>query len=591
VNVPNHLAKVFNDAALRRLAGAESYARGLDYFSHGHVESLEEWEGTIQAIVRGSQEYSVRLAVDDGVADYACDCPVGSDSSFCKHCVAAALAWLKPTAEPKKSGRGKAKPVKLADVRKILQTEDKDALVQLLLDWAKDDDRLRERLILHAARRSGPSTGATAVRQAFEKAVRVRDFMSSRETTSWARGVHRVIDSIEQLLNDGHAAAVIELCESALQSLIGAMYSIDDSDGQFAPLRERLQTIHYGACEEARPDPAQLAARLLNFELHGNFDVFYGAASQYAEILGPTGLKVYRKLVEAEWEKVPARTAKDKHSDLHQYLTITHIMESLAKESRDIKQLVAVMCRDLSSAYAYLKIAGVYQDAGQHDKALLWAEKGLKAFPEHTDRGLREFAADEYHRLGRHDDAMQLTWTAFSERPNLEIFKTLEMHAKRAGAWPEWRDRALAETRQGIAKAKENERRQPQPRWMQADVNHSVLVEVFLYEGAPEAAWQEALVGGCSTSIWLRLAAVREKEHPEDAAPIYLKQAEAAIAQTGNGRYEEPVDLLIRAAAAMNRMQRNAAFVSCLEALCLKHKAKRNFMALVEKNRKSLYLA
>ncbi len=82
VNVPNHLAKVSDDAALRRLAGAESYARGLDYFSHGHVESLEEWEGRIQAVVRGGQDDSVRLAVDDGVADYACDCPVAAKVPF-----------------------------------------------------------------------------------------------------------------------------------------------------------------------------------------------------------------------------------------------------------------------------------------------------------------------------------------------------------------------------------------------------------------------------------------------------------------------------------------------------------------------------
>jgi uncharacterized Zn finger protein len=34
------------------------------------------------------------LAVDNGVPDYACDCPVGSDGAFCKHCVAAALARL-----------------------------------------------------------------------------------------------------------------------------------------------------------------------------------------------------------------------------------------------------------------------------------------------------------------------------------------------------------------------------------------------------------------------------------------------------------------------------------------------------------------
>jgi hypothetical protein len=48
-----------------------------------------------------------------------------------------------------------------------------------------------------------------------------------------------------------------------------------------------------------------------------------------------------------------------------------------------------------------------------------------------------------------------------------------------------------------------------------------------------------------------RLEGGREKEHPEDAAPIYLKQAEVAIAATSNGRYEDSVGLLVKAAAVM----------------------------------------
>jgi uncharacterized Zn finger protein len=92
------------------------------------------------------------------------------------------------------------------------------------------------------------------------------------------------------------------------------------------------------------------------------------------------------------------------------------------------------------------------------DNALLWAEKGLKAFPDHTDGRLREFAAEEYHRRRRHDDAMKLMWAEFSERPYLETYKTLERHAKKAGEWPGWRERALAEIRLRIAKAKEKAR-------------------------------------------------------------------------------------------------------------------------------------
>jgi uncharacterized Zn finger protein len=68
------LSKAMNDAVIRRLASPQSYQRGLDYFSHGHVESLEERGETILAIVRGNEDYEVRLTADEGVLDYSCDC-------------------------------------------------------------------------------------------------------------------------------------------------------------------------------------------------------------------------------------------------------------------------------------------------------------------------------------------------------------------------------------------------------------------------------------------------------------------------------------------------------------------------------------
>jgi len=586
------MSGVLNDAVIRRLGGEQSYQRGVDYFSHGHVESLEERRGGIRALVRGTQDYTVDLSAVDGALDYSCDCPVGSDGDFCKHCVATALAWLNRDTKPAKSkGRGKVKEVTLADAAKILQDEDKDALVRMVLDWAKDDDRLRERLVLYAARRFGPDAGAAAVRRAFEKAVRVHSFVPYREATGWARGVDDAIDSIEQLLNDGQASAVIELCESALQSLLGAIQAVDDSDGHFATLRDRLQDIHYRTCQESRPDPVELARRLFQWELHSDFDVFYGAAERYARILGAKGMKAYRDLAEAEWQKVPAQTAKHERSESGQHFRITHIMQSLAQASGDVEELVAVMSRDLSHAYSYLRIGEVYREARQHDNALLWAKKGLKAFPERTDGRLREFAAEEYHRRRRHDDAMKLMWAEFSERPTQETYRTLERHARKAKNWQEWRESALAEIRQRIARAKEESRGKTRHRWMQPVDDHSQLVEIFLYEGDADAAWREARDGGCSNRLWLRLAESRQKDHPEDAAPIYLKQAEEAIGEVRNARYDESVGLLVKAAAVMKRMDRSEEFVHNLEALRVKYRIKRNFIKLVEQKRKSLYLA
>lgn len=592
----NDMSGAMNDAVVRRLAGERSYERGLDYYRHGHVESLEDRADGIRAVVRGTQDYRVELSSDDGVFDYTCDCPHGGDGAFCKHCVATALAWLNRDAKPAKlKGRGKAKEITLADAEKILLTEDTNALVRMVLNWAKDDDRLHERVLLYAARRSGPETGVAAARQAFKKAARIHDFVHYREAYSWAHDVGDAIDNIVQLLDDGQAAAVVELCESALQELVAAVGAIDDSDGHLSVLRDRLQDIHLRACKEARPDPAALAKRLFQFELHSELDVFYGAIGQYSTILGTKGMQVYRDLAEAEWQKVPARTEKHGDSTWGKHFRITHIMESLAQASGDVEELVAVLSRDLSHAYSYLKIGEVYREAHQHDQALAWAEKGLNAFPERTDGRLREFAADEYHRLRRHDDAMKLMWAEFQERPCLETYRTLkrhaERHARKAKTWPEWRERALAEIRQCIARARQKSQGQTQPRWTRHDDDNSQLVEIFLYEGDVDAAWSEAQDGGCLDGLWLRLAKAREKDHPEDAAPIYVMQAEQAIVEVRNSRYDEPVGLLVKAAAVMKRMDRSDEFVRQLESFRAKYKIKRNFIKLVEQERKALYLS
>ena len=587
--MPDDLSKLLKEALIRKLAGARSYERGFAYFSNGHVESLEESRGGVRATVNGTQDYTVWLKIAGGELEYSCDCPVGDDGAFCKHCVAAAMAWRNRA--PKSKGRSTPKEPTIDDAGKILKAEDKETVVRMILEWAKDDDRLRERLILYAARKSGPELAVAAASRAFQKAVRVRDYIDYREAYSWSHGVSEAIKAFEQLLHDGHAAALVPLCESALSSLASAIESVDDSDGHFSDLRDQLEDIHLRACQQAKPDPEKLAERLFGWELQGDFDVFSNAAERYAKVLGSKGLNRFRQLAEVEWKKVPVRTSESGRVEFGRHYAITSMMESLARASGDVDQVVAVISRDLSSGYNYWRIAETYRKANRHDQALAWAEKGLKAFPEHTDSRLREFAAEEYHRRKRHEDAVQLMWTAFLEQPYLETYQTLKKHAAKAGSWPQWRERALTEIRRNIAQAKEKAHRQPDARWGVVRADHSLLVQIFLFERKGDEAWREAGEGGCSASLWLQLAAAREQEHPEDAGPIYLEQAEATLAHISNGRYEETVDLLVKAAKVMKRMDRSAAFVRHLDALRAKYKIKRNFIKLVEKKRSSLYLA
>ncbi|MBI3372940.1 MAG: hypothetical protein HY017_14455 [Betaproteobacteria bacterium] len=319
------------------------------------------------------------------------------------------------------------------------------------------------------------------------------------------------------------------------------------------------------------------------WELRTEWDTFFGAAERYAGVLGKEGLAVYRSLAEAQRERVPALSPGANDAQTYgKRFRITQIMETLARVSRDVEALVAIKKRDLSSAWNFLQIAEIYREARKHDLALEWAERGLKTFPQRTDTRLREFLAAKYHRRRRHDDAMAFVWTGFCEAPYLEQYRNLKSHAGRTGAWPAWREKALARIREGLAAV----RTEAVPRkagWVSPTrADHSGLVRIFLWEKDIEAAWPEAKAGGCASDLWFELANKREKEHPEDALPIFQARIEPTLQRKHNDAYRKAIGLLRKIRALMVRLGRGGEFLSYVESVRLAHKPKRNFMKLLE---------
>ncbi len=579
------LASLLDRRNLHRLAGARSFERGDDYFVNNCVKRLSEENGVIAATVRGTYLYRVKIWMDGKDLDYSCSCPVGADGEFCKHCVAVALAWLEGSYRKLPSANtDRSDVVTKEDVRAYLKTQDKDALVDLLLNHAAQDERLDQRLFLKTGKSTAKGLNLASYRRAINEAVEPDGFVSYRDAYSYTQGIDEVIDSIEELLKEGSPVAVIDLAEYALDAVENAMGSIDDSDGYMSTILERLQELHLKACKKAKPDPESLAERLFAWERRTDYDTFYGAAETYAGVLGEKGLAVYRQLAEAAWAKVAAR--RPGRDDAEQYgkrFRITHIMESLARQSGDVEALVAVKQRDLSLAYNYLDIAETYKRAGQHDKALQWAERGVEAFPKRTDSRLREFLANQYHRRKRHAEAMALVWAEYTESPTLREYQNLKAHAVRLGEWKLWREKAVEYLRLQIAKSRSE---RSMNRWaVYREADHSELVRIFLWERDIETAWREAQAGGCSNSLWLELAAKRDKEHPEDALPIYQRQIEPDLGRKNNEAYKEAVDFLRKVRELMVRLGRESEFTVYATQLRVKHKAKRNFMKLLDQQR------
>ena len=182
-----------------------------------------------------------------------------------------------------------------------------------------------------------------ALRAAIDKAICHRSFLDYNRIPAYARGIDAVIDSLEALLERGHAKTVRELVERALQRMESAMDEVDDSDGYMGGLLDRLQQLHFAVCQVEKPEPAALAKFLFEWEISSGWEIFLGAAETYADVLGKAGLAEYRKRAEAKWAKVPPLLPGER--DPEQYRgrwRIMHIMEALAKQAGDVEVLVAV---------------------------------------------------------------------------------------------------------------------------------------------------------------------------------------------------------------------------------------------------------
>jgi hypothetical protein len=535
---------------VRKLADARSFERGERYFAAGQVRRVTVDGSTVDATVDGTRVYRVRLDVTSKGLSGRCSCPYGADGVFCKHCVAASLAWLEQGGV---MGKPRPKPLSDKRLRLFLRGCDQEWLIEQLMTVAKSDKVLRAQLVAAAGQEN--AFDDRDIRDRLERAVDIPDFVDYAGAYGYFLHVGEALDKVERLVTSGFADTGITLAEYALELLESSAERVDDSDGGLSEAIARAEEIHLAACEVGSPDPVELAERLVTRAVSSEYEVFLDVLPAYEEVLGSAGLARYRELVERAWRKLPPSKPNDYSS---RRFVITHLMENLAESSGGADGLIEVLARDVSSAYDVLRIAERLCADGRDDEALTWLERGLSDFE--VDFRLRDLAAEIHVRTGRRDRAGDMLWANFTDRPGLETFRALREAT--AGDFPPWRERALA----FLADAP--------PVTGFWSPGRSTLVEILLDDDEVEAAWQAAVDGGCSDGLWLRLARVRVASHPADAIPILLRAADRAIEVRNRDSYQAAARLLAEAKGLFARCDRDDDFRVHMTALRDAHRTK-----------------
>lgn len=553
--------QIFSRRELQSLSTGRTFERGRTYSFDGHVRQLRVTEDEVSATVDGTEAYQVRLSAVNGAAEWNCTCPIGQDGEFCKHAVAVALvATGEIVADVADEVDAETDEVDLAG---YLTGLDHQALVDLVLERAATDGLFDARLRAAAASISGVRPDLTSYRQAISAAFDTDGYVSYREAYDYTTGIGSVLDELQTLV-EGHAADVKTLSEYAAELAQDSLGYIDDSDGGMSMVAEQIRDLHRSACEVAQPDPVALARSLYRLERSGDdLEVFYGAVETYAEILSETGLNEYRQLARVEWEHLPALGPGDHEPWSSGRSRLTRIMVSLAELADDVDEVVNVLANDQSMAYQFIRIAEVLQRADRRDEALAWVLKG-RSLHGHRDYRLVEVAAEEYHRIGRATQAVELAWDAFEETPGVQTYSRLRNHAERAGTWPDLHERALTHLR----------------RQTNGQRDRSTLVAVLLLDGAVEDAWTEAKVGGCRRDQLLELARLREDDHPDDAIPVWREEVTREIKAMSNPSYANAVATIERIGRLLTAAGREDEFTTYVSGLATQHRRKRNLMKL-----------
>jgi uncharacterized Zn finger protein len=561
----------FDVDALRDVAGQKVFARGAAYHEDGHVEIVTLDRARVLARVIGSEVYRCELVGSGKKFSGECSCYAFTEWGFCKHLVATALAAnsLGPEALEHASNR-------FAKIREHLRTKGVERLVEMVVGLAERDPSLLQELELSAAAATADDKTLFAqFRKAITEATRTGGYIEYGEMRDWVRGIESVLDRIAGLIENGRAALVLRLLDHFFARMDEALGSVDDSDGGGGGVYAKACEIHLAACRQEKPDPVALARELFVREVDSEWEFFHGASANYEDVLGDIGLAEYRRLANEAWQKIRPRRTTGQDDQFSRRYALTAILESFAERDGDVDGVIAIRCRDLSTAHDYLGIAQLCLDHGREAEALKWAEDGLWQFEDAPDERLIFFAADLYRRIGRKEEADKLLWRMFERRPSIELYERLKSAAGTDRIQADAvRDRALGWLRSQLGKPKGRAVAQ----W---SAPAELLVQLTMAEGLLSDAWITVNGHGCSEFLLEELAEASERSHPAEALKVYADRVERRVRLGGQANYEYACGLIGRMRLVRQDIGETAQHAAYLDDLKSRHKAKRNFMKLL----------
>lgn len=221
--------------------------RGLTYFKKGLVRELDEISpNTYEAVVEGTEDYTVRLTIEnDVVTEYSCDCPYDM-GPVCKHVAAVIfslqeenLGLTKKTAKSKKaSGSGTKRSKSVAtQIDELMAKASVDELKELIRNEVNKNAVFRKHVLAsleHYDENASKELYQKQLKAMIRLATDRYGLIEWNQARSLGRAVDELLDSAKKQINRGNYQNALAICLAVLEEMLEPLNTADDSNGDIS---------------------------------------------------------------------------------------------------------------------------------------------------------------------------------------------------------------------------------------------------------------------------------------------------------------------------------------------------------------------
>jgi len=213
--------------------------RGFRYFEKGLVANVEEISpDEFEATVLGSEQYHIKLTIDNGlVTRQLCDCPYDM-GPVCKHVVAVLFhiqqdeLELAATPKPKKKKKPRGRSV-IKQVEDVLNTLSPDELKVYVQKLAKEDAVFRRELLSHFAhlnKNESITLYTQQVKDILRKAAGRDGFIYWNAAGKVGNEVYNLLSTADQHAENGNLRTAMFISFAIMEQMTDALQYADDSN-------------------------------------------------------------------------------------------------------------------------------------------------------------------------------------------------------------------------------------------------------------------------------------------------------------------------------------------------------------------------